>query len=491
MSEPSLARQVGVSSLWAVGTRVCVQLMSLASMILLARWLGPEKLGLFDKAVIVLVLLDLISALGVEAALVQMKAPERRHYDTAWTLNLLRGVAAALIVACLSLKADDWFHAPGVGAMLLWISLQPLILGFENIGMVDARRNLRFGVEFRWIFTRRATSFLVAIGLAWWWHSPWALVWAALASSIASVIITYVLSPYRPRLDLSGWPELKRFVGWMFSYTTLSALAQKIDDLLLLRFAMPVDVALYRRAADLTGLPSTELAAPISRALLPGLSRLQDAPEERRALFVRFLALTMMVALPASIGLALLAAPFVHLLLGRAWEGSILLIWILAATGIFRTYGSTAEVGFLSIGRVDLSAKLTLLAILWRVPLMGYGLLAHGIVGLAVGSVAASLISLGINVTVQRRIGTLRLRDIIASLWRLAAASGVMALAVWWLRESLAGQSLWLQLLAPSMLGMAVYASALGLLWRLSGMPDSAEATLFTPVGRLVKSIRG
>jgi lipopolysaccharide exporter len=491
MSEPSLTRRVGISSLWTVGTRIVIQLISLVSMIVLARWLGPAQTGLFEKTAIIVSVLELLSALGLETALVQRQTLERKHYDTAWTLNIMRGALMALVMVLLSFRADEWFHAPGLGAILPWLALMPLMQGFENTGMVDIRRNFAFGVEFKWMVGRRIVSFVIAMSLAWYLRSVWALVCASVGSVFASMVLSYILSPYRPRFSLAGWPDLRQFVSWFFGYTTIVAFSGKVDELLLLRFATPMDVAFYRRATDFAVLPSTELAAPMVRALIPALAKMRDTPDERRHLFVKFLSLVMLVAIPCCTGLALLADPLVRVLLGDRWLPTIELMPFIAIGGMTRAYQTCAESAFLASNRVDVHAKFTAAAMLWRFPIMTYGLIYHGVKGLAIAMVVATLISLIVNIFVHRHMGTFGLRDIGRSLWRIIGAVGLMSVAVLMMKPYLAHQSAFLQLIVLSMIGAVVYILFVWITWQLSGKPDSAEAMVFEQVARRFQKIFG
>jgi lipopolysaccharide exporter len=490
MTEETLSRRVGISSLWTVGTRLTIQLFGLVSMVLLSRWLGPAQMGLFEKTAIILAVLEMLSALGLETALVQRKSLERKHYDTAWTLNISRGIIMAILLWLLSLKADAWFQAPGISTLLPWIALMPLLNGFENTGMVDVRRSLNFSAEYKWMVGRRVAGFIIAISLAWYLKSVWALVCASLGTSVVSLILSFTLSAYRPRISLAGWLDLRKFVSWFFVYTTIVALSAKIDDILLLRFAAPVDVAYYRRAMDFAAIPSSEFAAPMVRALIPAMSHLQDAPDERRHLFVKFLSLAMLVTFPACMGLALMAEPLVRVLLGNPWLPTVWLLQVVAISGIMRAYQTCAESAFIAINRVDVHTKFSAAAMMWRIPMLSYGLIYHGTKGLALALVAAAIISLIINLFVHRAVGTLGFLDVWRSLWRILVALFAMISAVLLCKSALTLQVALIQLIVPSIIGATVYILVLWGLWRISGKPDSAEAMVFYQVQQRFKRIR-
>jgi lipopolysaccharide exporter len=475
MSEQSLSRRVGISSLWTVGTRITMQLFSLVSMVLLSRWLGPAQMGLFEKTAIILAVLDMLSALGLETALLRRETLERKHYDTAWTLNIFRGAVMVVLLLLLSFKADSWFQTPGLGAILPWIALLPLLTGFENIGMIDVRRDLNFKIEYQWMIGRRIASFIIAIALAWIYKSVWALVCASVGSSIVGLVLSYALSPYRPRFSLQGWPDLRNFVGWFFSYTTLGAITSRIDELLLLRFASTTNTAFYRRAIELSGLPTTELAGPLARALLPGLAQLQSKPDDLRALFTKFLALSVIISLPVCVGMYVLAFPFVALLLGQEWISTAPLLQILCLTGLFRVYGTAAEAGFLALGRLDCAMKVTTFSALTRTPMLIYGIFSHGVRGLAIAFVISVFMSFLVSVYYNRLIGTLRLREVWHSLWRCLVASGAMMIVVVFIMQGYGYLSAAMMLLLAVTAGAIVYVAVLIILWHLSGKPQGAE----------------
>jgi O-antigen/teichoic acid export membrane protein len=70
--------------------------------LVLARILEPEAFGLLAIALIPIGILLQASEFGMVAALVQARAPERRHYDVAWTIGLGRGVVTAALVFVLA-----------------------------------------------------------------------------------------------------------------------------------------------------------------------------------------------------------------------------------------------------------------------------------------------------------------------------------------------------------------------------------------------------
>jgi PST family polysaccharide transporter len=110
----------------------------------------------------------------VEVALIQEQRAERRHYDSAWTINLITGALLSLVlVGSLRRRrrfsrSREWNRDPVA-------RFANMIRSFENIGVVDFRKNLEFHREFNFCsacaaYHRRHgdLAYLCAITRRWW-----------------------------------------------------------------------------------------------------------------------------------------------------------------------------------------------------------------------------------------------------------------------------------------------------------------------------------
>ncbi len=76
--------------------------IGLISTIILARLLIPEDFGLIAMAMSIIAILELLGAFGFDVAIIQNQQAERKHYDTAWTYNVLFAIGSTLILALLA-----------------------------------------------------------------------------------------------------------------------------------------------------------------------------------------------------------------------------------------------------------------------------------------------------------------------------------------------------------------------------------------------------
>ena len=138
-----LGRRMAKGAAWMIALRIAVRGVGVVSMIILARLLVPADFGLVAIATALAGALAAMSEFGFQVALIQNQAADRRHYDTAWTLGLIRGfvVAGALVIAAGPLAA--MFSDPRLEPILLLLAGSAIVLAFENIGVVDFRKEVK------------------------------------------------------------------------------------------------------------------------------------------------------------------------------------------------------------------------------------------------------------------------------------------------------------------------------------------------------------
>ncbi len=106
---PASAGRVYRSAATAIVIAWSLRFIGLFSVLVLARVLTPRDFGIVALAMSTLALLDIFSALGLRQALLLIPRPQRSHYDTAWTIQLLvLTVLAGLLVMLAPLVA--WFY---------------------------------------------------------------------------------------------------------------------------------------------------------------------------------------------------------------------------------------------------------------------------------------------------------------------------------------------------------------------------------------------
>jgi PST family polysaccharide transporter len=337
-----------------------------------------------------------------------------------------------------------------------------------------------FASEFRLMAIKRVLMFVVGVTAAFVLRSYWALVIGMAAGRISGVALSYWMQPFRPRLSLACARELFRFSGWLLVNNVAGVLLSKVPHFVIGRFFGAQALGAYSVGAEIAQLPSTELVAPINRAMFPGYSRLASDPAAFRRVCVDATAVILLFVLPLSVGIAMLAEPFVGILLGSQWTDAVPVIQILAFAGAVGAITSNNISAYIALGR----PHLTTVILITRVVLLALTIFvlagSKGLVGVAIAEFVAAAGSLAVSVPVLLSTLKISTGDYVAGLWRPLLASAGMGLAVHAASSALAAGpqigALVVQLGASALLGAVTYPLMIGALWWLSGRPSSAEA---------------
>lgn len=469
-------------AIWMVLFKFVDRGLGLVSTMILARLLVPEDFGLIAMAMSLVAVLEMFGAFGFDMALITNPTAERRHYDTAWTFNVLFGLVCSLVLLAIALPAANFFRDTQLVPIICVLAAASFAQGFENIGVVAFRKELRFDREFRFLLGRRIAGFAVSIVLALVWRSYWALVAGILAGRVANVLLSYYVHPYRPRLSLAARGELLHFSKWLLLNNLLVLARERSGDFVIGRLAGAHNLGLYSVAYELSFLPATELVAPINRAVFPAYARLAGDPGRLKEHFLRVLGVIAVLVLPAGAGIALTAHLFVPLLLGTKWLDAVPVIQVLALSGVLGALQTNFGSAYLAIGRPRITSEMMALNLLILIPLLIVLTRTHGSLGAAWAVLAASAVMVGANVWRLMTTLDLRARTLLAGLHRPFVATPVMAVAIATLPGFDAGTSATgdnvLPLLAAVVTGAATYIAALLGLWALENRPRGAERDL-------------
>lgn len=472
--------------------RFAIRAIGLVSTVVLARLLVPDDFGLVALSTTIVFAVEMLGYFSFDVALIRDSKAGRPQYDTAWTLNVIRGWLTALIISVFAVPMSKLFNEPRLDLVLYVLAALSVVECYGNIGIVDLRKELRFRQEFQFMMSQRIVSFIVTLACAFAIREYWALLAGIAAGRITGTAASYFMSPYRPRHCLTEWKPLINFSKWLLVNNVLHVLG-RADVYIIGRHFGAHDLGVYNVSAEIASLPSTELVAPIQRAIYPGFAKLAADAERLRRSYIDGLSILMMLAIPAATGIAVLADPIVRTLLGPNWVAAVPLLQILSLNGLLKLSGGNAYSVFLAIGRPKIITVQSLLNLAMLVPFLVIGISLFGLTGAAWALVGASGISLVVSFVVVGRKLHISVFDLARAVWRSWLAAGIMAACVLWATSLLA----WVtehpaaHLAAGILLGAITYILALLALWAMSGRPRSAERMTIDAILQLRERISG
>ncbi len=473
---------------WVSSARLLVNLIGLASTLLLARFLMPEDFGLVAIAMTFVAIVGSITELSLSSALVQHESPSEAHYDTAFTLGAARSVLLGLSVAALAWPVAKLYADPRLFPVLLVIAASMSITGFNNPRMAVFARRLEFWQSFAFDVSGKLIGFIVAVSIAYFYQSYWALVIGTAAVQVQGLALSYLFLPHRPRFCLSAWRELFGYSVWLSLGQLVNTLNYRSDSLSIGYFLGPQPLGYYTFGSNLASMPTREATVPIARTLFPAFSRLNGDMPRLRSAYQRAQALMCAAALPLGFGFAMLAEPLVLAAVGAKWLPAVFIIQLLSGMYALQTIAKGVEPLAMGMGETRLLFRCNLLALLIRVPLMVAGLVAGGLVGVVYAQVVSGLIGTLINLAMIKRLLSLsiarQLQVNLRSLMAVAVMCGVLAAmqreVPRWLE---AGH--WGGIAMTILAGGAVYVATFFGLWLAAGKPSGPETEVLEIVSHL------
>jgi lipopolysaccharide exporter len=475
-----IQRKMAHGAAWMLLFKFAERSLGLISMLILVRLLSPTDFGITAMAGSFILMAEMLTAFSFDVNLIQNQNATEEHYSSAWTCNVLLGLTITALMLAAAPAITAFYRHDELFWVVCALALGPLVSGFENIGVVAFRKDMQFGREFAFQLSRKVIGFLVAVPLAYLTHSYWALVAAILVSKLSGTAISYFVHPFRPRFSLAKFRGLLVFSKWMLLNNFVGFLKERSVDIVIGRTLGAGQLGLYNVTYEISIMPTTELSAPINRALLPGFSRIAHDPAEMRAAYGTAIGMLALIAVPAATGIFALAPYIVPTLLGPKWLPGVPLMEILAFNGGLLLFHSSICTVLIANGHPDRVTKTNGLYVVMLLILFGLLIPGYGLLGAAIAALVASVLCTPAYLwQVQRSVG------VPASVfWSAAArpfgAALVMAgLVRWCLPEWSPSMTYSLALswtIAGVVLGFFAYGAAILLLWLAAGRPLGAES---------------
>lgn len=472
-----------------IGFRQANRVIGIISTAILARLLLPDDFGLVAYAMTFFAIVALFFEFGVETVLIRDRDAGADSYNTAWTLECMKGVLLATIMYAGAGSVADFFNEPRVEEVLQYLAALPLLQGIKNIGVVDFQKKMEFDKEFIFKFVPRVAGVTTTISLAFILRNHWALVIGMLTNNTVALLLSYTMCSFRPRFGLSKFSRVFGFTKWLIVQNVATGLNDRLPILILGRFAETRVVGHYNMGFELSMLASGEFAAPIRRVLFPGVAAIANDENRMVKTIISAIGLIALVGLPATIGIAITAPILVPLFLGDNWNDIVPIMQVLVVNGIAIILQSNSYIIFYSADKPILTAYMSILRLVLLVPALLYLTPQFGAIGAAWALSGTNVFVIFIEYIQMFRMVDIRIRDVIDALWRTLISAVAMGLATHYFMAAMTGWDadlrLVVQLLLTVSVGIVSYAAAVISLWLATGRPDGAESYVLNVLGHI------
>lgn len=410
---------------------IAARIVAFGATVYVARTLGAASYGALELAAAIVLYFTRIADAGFDLGLGvrEMAAAPEEAEGLASSALTARTLLSVLCIAILGI-VGLWILPDPEGPVLAAYGLTLLAVGLGARWVHVGRERTRLVAAAR--TTGEVAMVLLVLAVV---RAPEHLVrvpFAKLAGDLlAAGILLWGLARaglrIRPRLDLERLRPLFRRALPLVLSAFFGLMIYNADLIFIRLFGARADVGYYAAAYTLISFLSN-VGIAYALSLLPTLTRLDDRPEEQRALYHASYAQVVTVGLPLAVGGAMLAGPIIALVFGGEYRPSgpalAILVWSVPVA-VLRDLPVTA---LMSRGLERKILRLTGQAAALNLVLNLALVPAVGIRGAAIATVITEGVRMGLAVAAARPLGLGG--PSLSRYARPAAATAAMALAL-------------------------------------------------------------
>ncbi len=394
-----------VNTGWSYASFLASKLGTFVAGVILARLLTPAQFGIVAFGLIAIQYLDVLGRFGLDAALISRRSQLQEAANAVFVVGGAAGILLYAISYAGAPAVATFFDEPRLVDIFRVLAL---VLILETLAVVPTaliRRRLQFRLKMVPDIGKSLVKGGVSIGMALAGFGVWSLVWGQLAGSATSLILMWVIAKWRPTraFDRTVTREVLRFGIHLVSVETLGAFMMNGDYLFVGRLLGDAALGLYQWAYKLPDLLVNNINYVVGQVAHPVLSRIQDDADHVRTYYRSYTKYIALVTFPIGSGLALIAEPFVEVVLGPAWSGAIApMRWVAIALAI-DSVAFIPGVLYKAINRPDILTRVSFI----RLPFLIAGLwyaTRFGITAVAIMHAVLSLIDVAVNSIVVNRV---------------------------------------------------------------------------------------
>ena len=321
---------------WTAGAKWIAQIVTWASLLIIARLLLPSDFGTVAMTTVYFGLMNVLAEFGIGSAIVSLRELHKDVLAQLNTICLVIGIVSFGISAAVAPLVAAFFRDPQLTAVIVVTSIGFFITAIRVVQMGVLQRDMNYKLlsvnEALQFIVQALTSLLFAF-LGWGY---WSLVLGGLIGTAAAAItaILWVRIPYAiPRFrDVRaalafGSHMVAARVAW-YAYT-------RADIVVGGRVLGQASLGAYSMAMNIASMPGEKVTTTIMRVTGPLFARVQDDPAAlRRYLLISTESLSF-ITFPAVLGLACISRDLVAVALGDQWGGVVApLQWLAFYTGL-------------------------------------------------------------------------------------------------------------------------------------------------------------
>jgi O-antigen/teichoic acid export membrane protein len=381
-------------SIWTTAGFGTQKVLQLGSNLFLTRLLFPEAFGIMALVSVFIVGLAMFSELGIKPAIIQNERGEDTGFlNTAWTLQVVRGLAIWIIASVIAWPLAQIYGQPILFPLLSFVSISAAIQGFQSTALATRNRKLQLGLLTLVPILAQVISIVIMVLLAWMYESIWALAVGSVVGALANTILSHLILPshrHRFYIEKEALEALLNFGKWILLGTIVGYFGgqglRAIQGLLV----TPADLGIIYIASMIawtTGQLTQKLATVVGLPVLSQVAR--EEPQRLRFILAKIRSRLFAMALPLFIIISLFSGFIIDTLYDQRYSAAGDYLAILSLTGATAILTMGYAHALLSVGDSRTHFIFTVAHTIFR---------AGGLVaGFQIGNIEGMLVGIGVG----------------------------------------------------------------------------------------------
>ena len=383
--------------IWTFLRQSSLQIFSIAEGIILARILSPKDYGLVAMPAIFMAISGCFIDSGFATALVRDKTRKAIDYSTVFVTTVFMTAFFSLLLCLCSGYIADFYNEP----ILKTIVCANAVLLFLNSFLSIQNTRLTIKLDFKaQNIIRTVTNIVIGIVViicALCGMGIWSLVWPNFIMPFLNGYLYYRHDRWFPGFKFSWrvWRKYFSFGSKLLISNLVSVIYDNLYPMVIGKKFPAADLGYFTKASSYAELPSYTIRTIVGPVAYPVMSAIEKE-EELRTSYLRLVALSCYLVFPLVFGMAILAKPFIMVLITEKWAPAIVFLQLLCFARMWGPFVVLSK-DFLQVkGRSDLFMKielitkaLSILALVICIPI--------GIKAMCVGLVITSVFSMLVN----------------------------------------------------------------------------------------------
>ena len=248
----SLEKRALRASIWSILEYGSNMGLRVVSSLVLTRLLLPAYFGEMTLVMTMIVGVNLLSDIGLAPSVIQSpRGDDPLFLNTAWTIQVGRGLVLWLIAIAISWPVAAFYHDPKLRMLLPVLALGTLISSFNSTGLLTLSRHMGVRRLFA-IDGSTAVLNVLLVSIAWAYFKPsvWAIVGGQLVSTSFRLCLSHISSVTPGIRNSFAWDResvsnIIHFGKWIMVGTAFFFFASQADRLVLGRLISLTLLGIY------------------------------------------------------------------------------------------------------------------------------------------------------------------------------------------------------------------------------------------------------